>query len=322
MINNVISARENIYAVDIQYKQIEKLSITNQQSKIWKITYTKNDCLGCKISRVFLLFLITLGSLGLVLCSSRFKMSWRHTISAFKHRTVYVRQDAQIPTANPDNHPLNKLKSPKIPKITFRYSALGSFKDMPNDIIKSILDYLDPSETVYLSATNSKIKQVLNKKLAVLKDFVENSVTFLLRAFELIPTYEFGPGNDPIGSYNKGKLFSEKEQIERFDELKKTVMKVCKRDINKRYGYQDGMMYHTVSLLLHATDHMHHQERRLEFVQLLLKRGIDLTTAGGFCYVPLDIIVSAKETTKDVKLIALLEAELKKQKALKKSNCS
>lgn len=79
---------------------------------------------------------------------------------------------------------------------------------------------------------------------------------------------------EPIGP------FSEKELIQRHEDLKKIIMQIPADHINDGIQFRDGMSTRTTTLLLHAIMNIKNAERRFEIVKLLIEKGANIHQQG------------------------------------------
>lgn len=277
-----IHENQDRYANNVKYKEIETISILHEGKQVKQIKYAKNECMLCKVSRVFALFVITLASFGLILCAKSFKKEWENAISAFKYPIVYVRQNESLSTnILPILEPIPALAKPSAMQID------------------------KPSSDLNVSKVPSP-----------------NLVELFTRVNDLISEYELVKTEPSSESPTKtGKMFSEEEQVKRFNELKDLIKDLPPLPYVKRpyVGYKDGTQIYLIKPITHAIKNMTHPKRRLEVVQLLLAKDACRTKEsfefGGYCVengnVKVNIIETA-EKTEDSELIQLLKQHLKK----------
>lgn len=103
------------------------------------------------------------------------------------------------------------------------------------------------------------------------------------------------------------EVYSQEKQIQRHENLKKSLKKIDPKYINAKIGYFEGMGTFTTTLLIHAIKHIQDPKRCLEIVSILLDRGAD-PRVEGFYYVPCDPMTYANNTANN-ELKALLKGK-------------
>lgn len=100
--------------------------------------------------------------------------------------------------------------------------------------------------------------------------------------------------------------FTPKQETQRYEELKKTIKKILPSEINHTITYRDGIAPRTQTLLLQAIRCIQDRSKRLEIVELLLKKGADPKVQGWY-YSSIDPI---QEAAGDHQLVELLKRKV------------